>query len=139
MYFLLKCVKIFLKWIVNHCLKAPVSINVRKFKRLPDSYLSNYFSSDQEIWVSTGFAYQSKTNDYKVVKLWSTLVVVEVYTLSSDSWRKFEISLRSKYDLLVVVSVSTCFHLLNLLVGLCIGWLNVKGKGIPRSKYDFVI
>ena len=104
LYFLLKCVKIFLKWIVNHCLKAPVSINVRKFKRLPDSYLSNYFSSDQEIWVSTGFAYQSKTNDYKVVKLWSTLVVVEVYTLSSDSWRKFEISLRSKYDLLVVVS-----------------------------------
>ena len=85
-------------------LRAPVSINLRKFKTLPDSYLSNYFSSDQEVWVFTGFAYQSKAIDYNVVKLWSTPVVADVYTLSSDSLRKVEISLRSKYDLLVVVS-----------------------------------
>ena len=71
-----------------------------RFKRLPDSSLSQDFSSDQDFWVSTGFAYQSKTNDYKVVKLWGTPVVAEVYTLSSDSWRKVEISLGSK----VVVS-----------------------------------
>ena len=54
---------------------------IGKFKRLPDSFLSKYFSSDQEVWVSTGFAYQSKANDYKVEKLWSTPVVAEAYTL----------------------------------------------------------
>ncbi|XP_030966532.1 F-box/kelch-repeat protein At3g06240-like [Quercus lobata] len=69
--------------------------SVRKFNRLPDSC-----SNGQDFWFSTGFGYQSKTNDYKVVKLWGTPVVAEVYTLSSDSWRKVEISLRSK----VVVS-----------------------------------
>nr|XP_023888156.1 F-box/kelch-repeat protein At3g06240-like [Quercus suber] len=69
--------------------------SIRKFKRLPDSC-----SSGKRFWFSTGFAYESKTNDYKVVKLWGTPVVAEVYTLSSDSWRKVEISLRSK----VVVS-----------------------------------
>ncbi|XP_030963942.1 F-box/kelch-repeat protein At3g06240-like [Quercus lobata] len=68
---------------------------IRKFKRLPDSC-----SSSKAFWFSTGFSYQSKTNDYKVVKLWGTPVVAEVYTLSSDSWRKVDISLRSK----VVVS-----------------------------------
>ena len=66
-----------------------------RFKRLPDSSLSQDFSSDQDFWVSTGFAYQSKTNDYKVVKLWTTPVVAEVYSLSSDSWRSVEILLRS--------------------------------------------
>ncbi|XP_050282207.1 F-box/kelch-repeat protein At3g06240-like isoform X1 [Quercus robur] len=69
--------------------------SVRKFKRLPDSC-----SNGQDFWFSIGFGYQSKTNDYKVVKLWGTPVVAEVYTLCSDSWRKVEISLRSK----VVVS-----------------------------------
>ena len=69
--------------------------SVRKFNRLPDSC-----SNGQDFWFSTGFGYQSKTNDYKVVKLWGTPVVAEVYTLCSDSWRKVEISLRSK----VVVS-----------------------------------
>nr|XP_023918078.1 uncharacterized protein LOC112029625 [Quercus suber] len=37
--------------------------SIRKFKRLPD------FSLTRFIWVSTGFAYQSETNDYKVVKI----------------------------------------------------------------------
>ena len=69
--------------------------SIRKFKRLPDSC-----SNGQDFGFSIGFVYLSKTNDYKVVKLWGTPVVAEVYTLSSDSWRKVEISLRSK----VVVS-----------------------------------
>ena len=58
---------------------------------MPDSC-----SNGQDFGFSTGFGYQSKTNDYKVVKLWGTPVVAEVYALSSDSWRKVEISLRSK-------------------------------------------
>ena len=86
------------------------------------NYLSNYFSSDQEIWVYAGFAYQSKTNDYKVVKLWSTPVVVEVYTLSSDSWRNVEISKRSKYDLLVVVSNIDLFSSAQFVSG-ALHWL----------------
>ncbi|XP_030963956.1 F-box/kelch-repeat protein At3g06240-like [Quercus lobata] len=65
--------------------------SIRKFKRLPDSC-----SNGKDFWFSTGFGYQSKTNDYKVVKLRGTPVVAEVYTLSSDSWRKVEISFRSK-------------------------------------------
>ena len=63
--------------------------------RLPDSC-----SNGQDFGFSIGFGCLSKTNDYKVVKLRGTPVVAEVYTLSSDSWRKVEISLRSK----VVVS-----------------------------------
>ena len=69
--------------------------SIRKFKRLPDSC-----SNGQDFGFSIGFGSLSKTNDYKVVKLWGTPVVAEVYTLSSDSWRKVEIWLRSK----VVVS-----------------------------------
>ncbi|KAL4616215.1 hypothetical protein ACB092_07G182400 [Castanea dentata] len=37
--------------------------SIRKLKRLPD------FSPNQHEWFSTGFAYQSNTNDYKVVKI----------------------------------------------------------------------
>ena len=37
--------------------------SIRKYKRLPD------FSLTQYQWVSTGFAYQSEANDYKVVKI----------------------------------------------------------------------
>ena len=54
-------------------------------ENLRDCLIRFKATCDQEVWVSTGFAYQSKTNDYKVVKLWSTPVVAEVYTLSSDS------------------------------------------------------
>ena len=53
--------------------------SIRKFKRLLDSC-----SNGQDFWYSIGFGYQSKTNDYKDVKLWGTPVVAEVYTLSSD-------------------------------------------------------
>ena len=73
--------------------------SIRKFKRLPDSC-----SNGKGLWLSTGFGYQSKTNDYKVVKLRGTPVVAEVYTLSSDSWRTVEISLRSKVVVSQIVS-----------------------------------
>ena len=70
--------------------------SIRKFKRLPD------FSLTRFIWISTGFAYQSETNDYKVVKIYSPSsnrikrpeVEAEVYSLSSDSWTRVGISLR---------------------------------------------
>nr|XP_023918080.1 F-box/kelch-repeat protein At3g23880-like [Quercus suber] len=77
--------------------------SIRKFKRLP------YFSSRRFFWIFTGFAYQSETNDYKVVKISYPChptrlreveteigkeAEAEVYTLSSNSWRRVGISLR---------------------------------------------
>ena len=69
------------------CLWNP---SIRKQKRLPD------FSLTQYVRFSTGFAYQSITNDYKVVKIslmCGMKIEAEVYTLSSNSWRRVEISL----------------------------------------------
>ncbi|XP_030970042.1 F-box/kelch-repeat protein At3g23880-like [Quercus lobata] len=71
--------------------------SIRKVKRLPDSiYSFTHFHR-----VSTELAYQSETNDYKVVNIYQMLapnhrgfeVEAEVYTLSSNSWRKIGISL----------------------------------------------
>ncbi|XP_030963931.1 uncharacterized protein LOC115985102 [Quercus lobata] len=70
----------------------------RKFKRLPDSSLAG---------AASGLAYHCQTHDYKVVKLWFSSHVnifeniippleAEVYSLSSDSWRRVETSLRPK-------------------------------------------
>ena len=64
--------------------------SVRKFKKLPDPCLGN------SKFVKMGFAYHSENNDYKVVRILSppsSAQVVEVYTLSSGSWRRFEVSL----------------------------------------------
>ncbi|XP_075674153.1 F-box/kelch-repeat protein At3g06240-like [Castanea sativa] len=75
--------------------------SIRKLKRLPD------FSPNQHEWFSTGFAYQSNTNDYKVVKISQmsipednvieTEAEAEVYTLSSNSWRRVGISLANNF------------------------------------------
>nr|XP_023882205.1 F-box/kelch-repeat protein At3g06240-like [Quercus suber] len=72
--------------------------SIRKFKRLPA------FLITQSIYVSTGFAYQPETNDYKVVKISQMYspeflcfeLEAEVYTLSSNSWKKVGISLTNK-------------------------------------------
>ncbi|KAL0008057.1 hypothetical protein SO802_009559 [Lithocarpus litseifolius] len=64
--------------------------SIRKFKRLPDTYLRKLKS------VRLGFAYHSENDDYEVVRIssFTTLIhEIEVYTLSSDSWRRIEISL----------------------------------------------
>ena len=67
--------------------------SVRKFKRLPKSCLGQLDS------VTLGFAYHSENNDYKVVRISISHSVlpseIEVYTLSSDSWRRIEMPLRS--------------------------------------------
>ena len=64
--------------------------SIRKLKRLPG------FNQTQYLRFCTGFAYQSNTNDYKVVKISQmrgSETEAEVYTLSSNSWRRVEISL----------------------------------------------
>nr|XP_023882182.1 F-box/kelch-repeat protein At3g23880-like isoform X2 [Quercus suber] len=68
--------------------------SIRKVKRLPD------FSLDHSRRVSSGFAYQSETNDYKVVNIYQMPasnhhgheLEAAVYTLSSNSWRRVGIS-----------------------------------------------
>ncbi|XP_075643146.1 F-box/kelch-repeat protein At3g06240-like [Castanea sativa] len=58
--------------------------SIRMFKKLPDTCLGQLKD------VTLGFAYHPENNDYKVVRI-SCLSLftheIEVYTLSSDSWR----------------------------------------------------
>ncbi|KAF3951639.1 hypothetical protein CMV_022733 [Castanea mollissima] len=72
--------------------------SIRKFKKLPHT-ISEKFNN-----VALRFAYCSENNDYKVVRIlfdcfFSTvplplpLLEAEVYSLSSDSWRRVEIPL----------------------------------------------
>ncbi|KAF3958253.1 hypothetical protein CMV_016820 [Castanea mollissima] len=75
--------------------------SIKKFKRLPDSCLGQ-LGLVQLSCVTLGFAYHPENNDYKVVRISSYPGMkphltdqVEVYTLSSDSWRKIGMSLRA--------------------------------------------
>ncbi|XP_030966974.1 F-box protein CPR1-like [Quercus lobata] len=64
--------------------KSVIRFSIRMFKRLPDTCLG------QLKGVTLGFSYHPENNDYKVVRI-SCLSLftheIEVYTLSSDSWR----------------------------------------------------
>ena len=69
---------------------------IRKIKTITGTTLivkeCDTFKSD------IGFAYHSQNNDYKIVRvvLWKQNVIeAEVYTLSTDMWRKVEVSLES--------------------------------------------
>ena len=67
--------------------------SIRKFKRLPDTCLP------QLPTVALGFGYDSQNNDYKVVRIsWidpkpMSPSEVEVYSLSSDSWKRIELGI----------------------------------------------
>ncbi|XP_050253476.1 F-box/kelch-repeat protein At3g23880-like isoform X3 [Quercus robur] len=65
--------------------------SIRKFKRLPNTCLTQLSN------VALGFGYDSQNNDYKVVRISLSTVKrpkpmplpdVEVYSLSSDSWKR---------------------------------------------------
>ena len=65
--------------------------SIRKFKKLPPTCLGKLNK------VTLGFAYCSDNNDYKVVRTSRSssrlsTSEIELYTLSSDSWRRVEIS-----------------------------------------------
>ena len=69
--------------------------NIRKLKRLPDPCES------QSHLVSLGFGYQSKSIDYKVVKIlrcFTSQLEVEVYSSKSDSWRRVGFSFRTNVE-----------------------------------------
>ncbi|XP_023888148.2 F-box/kelch-repeat protein At3g23880-like [Quercus suber] len=109
--------------------------SIRKFKRLPDSSLSGQY--DQ---ISNGFGYQSETNDYKVVKIYSyptgdimqNSIVAEVYTLSSDSWRKVGISLRPKVAVSSIETYSSATFVSGALHWL--GYFNTEFKDLQSEK-----
>ena len=72
--------------------------SIRKFKKLPHTILKKFNN------VALGFTYCSENNDYKVVRIlfdcfFSTVPLplplpeAEVYSLSSDSWRRVKIPL----------------------------------------------
>ena len=96
--------------------------SIRKFKKLPDSCLGRLG------YVKHGFAYHSENNDYKVVRISGypgrRLPIpdeIEVYTLSSDSWRRVGMSLRANVmvvdygSLLPFPLVSGALHWISLV------------------------
>nr|XP_023928224.1 F-box protein CPR1-like [Quercus suber] len=101
--------------------------SIRKFKKLPDPCLGN------SRFVKMGFAYHSENNDYKVVRILSppsSAQVVEVYTLSSGSWRRFEVSLGAngvyyyfRRSLLPAPLVSGALH-----------WIAGEGEEDPKDR-----
>ena len=76
--------------------------SIRKFKMLAPALLTEVFS-----WVTLGLAYNSQNNDFKILRLTCSQksdeepdgpdrpAEAEVYTLSTDSWRKVVISVDS--------------------------------------------
>ena len=85
--------------------------SIRKFKKLPHTCVGDLDD------VTLGFAYYSENNDYKVVRISNTPLSapeIEVYTLSSDSWKRVKFLLRAFnvrfYVVLLVPLVSGALH-----------------------------
>ena len=78
--------------------------SIRKFKMLPHPQLTHHR-------LVLGFAYHSQNSDYKILRtaiFYNKRVEAEVYTLSTDSWRKvqFEFNIGS----IVEIDESYCFY-----------------------------
>ncbi|XP_023918077.1 F-box/kelch-repeat protein At3g06240-like [Quercus suber] len=105
--------------------------SIRKYRRLPDFSLTQYH------WVSTGFAYQSETNDYKVVKITKMGAQnhhgVEVYTLSSNSWRRVEMSLGNN----VAFNSGNCWPA--TFVNKALHWLGEVKGGVQLANRDLIL
>uniref|UniRef100_A0A7N2MIM2 F-box associated beta-propeller type 3 domain-containing protein n=1 Tax=Quercus lobata TaxID=97700 RepID=A0A7N2MIM2_QUELO len=74
--------------------------SIRKFKRLPNTCLTRLSN------VELGFVYDSQNNDYKVVRFswnritWIPPPEIEVYSLSSDSWKRIELGISWRSNVL---------------------------------------
>ncbi|KAI9088101.1 hypothetical protein K1719_030078 [Acacia pycnantha] len=72
----------------------------REFKSLPDSKMR----SNSSCALAVGLGYDSRTDDYKVVRIWSvdtgvyTTNRVEVYSLNTDSWTRMYNSNTRDFD-----------------------------------------
>ena len=67
--------------------------SIRKFKKLVATYLTEWIFNTTAL----GLAYDSQNNDFKILRIvrQAGAEVAEVYTLSTDSWRKVVISVES--------------------------------------------
>uniref|UniRef100_A0A7N2LGL4 F-box domain-containing protein n=1 Tax=Quercus lobata TaxID=97700 RepID=A0A7N2LGL4_QUELO len=104
--------------------------SIRKFKRLPDTLLGQLDN------VTLGFAYHPENNDYKVVRISSTPFgapvsyhEIEVYTLSSDSWRRVGITLTT-----TVILYDKNFPLPIPLVNGALHWISCIAEGEENHK-----
>ncbi|KAK4592968.1 hypothetical protein RGQ29_017203 [Quercus rubra] len=104
----------------------------RKFKRLPDSCLGKLG------FVKLGFAYHSENNDYKVLRISSYPTVrppmpdeIEVYSLSSDSWRRVGMSLRA--------NVNNSFFFPAPLVSGAWHWISRVVEGEEERKVELIM
>ncbi|KAK4592965.1 hypothetical protein RGQ29_017200 [Quercus rubra] len=109
--------------------------SVRKFKRLPDPCLGNLGI------VTLGFAYHSENNDYKVLRVlchpWMRPPIpdeIEVYTLSSDSWRRVGMSLRANVKVL-----DSSFLLPAPLVSGALHWISRVVEGEEEHKFELIM
>ncbi|XP_023926063.1 F-box/kelch-repeat protein At3g23880-like [Quercus suber] len=109
--------------------------SIRKFKRLPDSCLGKLD------FVKFGFAYHSENNDYKVLRILSYPMVrppipdkIEVYTLSSDSWRRVGMSLRAS-----VMVRDYCSRLPFPLVSGALHWISLVVEGEEERKSEVIM
>nr|XP_023927664.1 putative F-box protein At1g70960 [Quercus suber] len=109
--------------------------SARKFKRLPDSCLGNLGV------VTLGFAYHSENNDYKVLRVlccpWIRSNVpddIEVYSLSSDSWRRVGMSLRAN-----VKAFDNSFLLPTPLVSGALHWISRVVEGEEERKVEVIM
>ena len=67
--------------------------SIRKFKKLVATYLTEWIFNTTAL----GLAYDSQNNDFKILRIvqQAGTEVAEVYTLSTDSWRKVVVSVES--------------------------------------------
>nr|XP_023926029.1 F-box protein CPR1-like [Quercus suber] len=106
--------------------------SIRKFKRLPDSCLGKLG------FVKLGFAYHSENNDCKVLRISSYPTVrppmpdeIEVYSLSSDSWRRVGMSLRA--------NVKNSFFFPAPLVSGAWHWISRVVEGEEERKVEMIM
>ena len=109
--------------------------SIRKFKRLPDSCFGKLGL------VTLGFAYHSEKNDYKVLRISSYPMVtppmpdkIEVYTLSSDSWRRVGMSLRAN-----AMEFNYCSLLPFPLVSGALHWISRVVEGEEERKSEVIM
>ncbi|KAK4595536.1 hypothetical protein RGQ29_013850 [Quercus rubra] len=109
--------------------------SARKFKRLPDSCLGNLGV------VTLGFAYHLENDDYKVLRIsccpWIRPNVpddIEVYSLSSDSWRRVGMSLRAN-----VKAFDNSFLLPTPLVSGALHWISRVVEGEEECKVEVIM
>uniref|UniRef100_A0A5B7BZG2 F-box domain-containing protein n=1 Tax=Davidia involucrata TaxID=16924 RepID=A0A5B7BZG2_DAVIN len=84
--------------------------SIRKLKTLPNSCFS-YQCLDEKTSVELGLGFDCHTNDFKVIRILHLYEpVVEVYTLSKNSWRKIEVIAPWIFTAESPVFLNECLH-----------------------------